>query len=301
MNLPIIQNRKYFFILSISFVVVSVAALMIWGLRFGIEFTGGSQLEIRFAGSPPDNAVIFEKIKEVEGINEVLLQPTANQTTVVRLLPIDENTHQAVLAKLNELGDVQELQFASIGPVIGSELRQKGIVAVVAGLFAIMLYIAWAFRAASRPVRSWQYGLVVALVGLLHDVLIPVGAFAALGHFMKLELGVPFIAAILTVLGFSVHDTIVVFDRTRENLRRIAKQPFEHIVNVSVNQTLGRSLNTSMTLVFMIVALLFFGGESLRSFALVILVGTIVGTYSSIFIASPLLVELSRFKLPRRR
>ena len=118
---------------------------------------------------------------------------------------------------------------------------------------------------------------------------------------MKLELGVPFIAAILTVLGFSVHDTIVVFDRTRENLRRIAKQPFEHIVNVSVNQTLGRSLNTSMTLVFMIVALLFFGGESLRSFALVILVGTIVGTYSSIFIASPLLVELSRFKLPRRR
>ena len=301
MELPIIQTRKCFFALSLVLVMVSIAAIGAWGLRFGIEFTGGSQLEIRFPGGQPDNAVISQKIKEIEGIDEALVQPSANQTVFVRLAPIDEKTHQDILSKLGELGKVEELQFTSIGPVIGSELRQKGVVAVVAGLFAIMLYIAWAFRTASRPVGSWQYGAVIAIVGLLHDVLIPVGAFAVLGHFFRFELGAPFIASILAVLGFSVHDTIVVFDRTRENLRRMAKQPFEYIVNASVNQTLARSLNTSLTLVFMVTALLLFGGESLRSFSLVILIGTIVGTYSSVFSANPLLVELSRFRFPRRR
>ena len=181
-----------------------------------------------------------------------------------------------------------EKSFSSVGPTIGNELKQKSYYAIALVLLAIVIYIAWAFRRVSRPVASWKYG-VAAIIALLHDVIIPTGVFSALGHFLGYEVDVLFVTALLTVLGFSVHDTIVVFDRIRENLLK-REGSFEDIVNYSVNQTMTRSINTSATVMLVLLAVYFFGGESVRNFTLVLILGVFFGTYSSIFIASPILV-----------
>lgn len=184
----------------------------------------------------------------------------------------------------------EELKFESVGPIIGNELKQKSIFAVVIVLLAIIAYIAYAFRQVSYPVASWKYGLC-AIIALTHNLLIIVGLFSVLGHFWGIQIDAYFITAILTLLGFSIHDTIVTFDRTRENLRRRQDQTFPNLVNISINETLVRSINTSLTL-FVLLAILLFGGDSVRYFVLALFIGIIVGTYSSIFIASPLLVEI---------
>ena len=212
----------------------------------------------------------------------------------MRFRETDEATHQnivKILAAEAEKNKIQfeERRFSSIGPTIGAELKQKSIKAIIIVLLGISLYIAWAFRKVSQPISSWRYG-VVTLIALFHDLIIPIGLFVYLGRFYGVEVGANFIVALLVILGFSVHDTIVVFDRIRENLKRYSQLSFMPLVSQSIRETIIRSLNTSLTVLLTLAALYVFGGESLKYFVLALMVGIFSGTYSSIFIAAPLLV-----------
>ena len=217
-----------------------------------------------------------------------IIQPTGELGVLLRFRNVDEATHQNILGVLKSTNSVEELRFESIGPVVGKELQNKAIKALVVVIVLIVLYIAWAFRKVSGTVSSWRYGFV-AIVALLHDVLIPTGIIAIMGRFGNFQVDAFFITALLTILGFSVHDTIVVFDRIRENLKIYKSESFDTITNRSVNEVLSRSINTSLTLLFVLLALLFLGGETTKNLAFVLAIGVISGTYSSIFIASPLL------------
>lgn len=297
--LNIIGKRKIFFIFSSVLIILSIAAVAKWGLNFSIDFTGGALSEISFqprAGKPladasrPDNKAISEALAGLD-LGNITVTPSGTNEVLIRTKTLDEETHQKMLkAVAGKFSDAKELRFDSIGPAIGSELKQKSIWAIFSVLLGISLYVSWAFRKVSKPVSSWKYG-VVSVVTLFHDIIIPIGVFAILGHFKGVQIDLPFIAAILTILGYSINDTIVVFDRTRENLLRYNIKEFEETVNKSVNQTLVRSVNTSLTVIIVLLALYFFGGETLRYFSLALIIGVVTGTYSSIFIASPLLVE----------
>ncbi len=205
---------------------------------------------------------------------------------------------QKILTDLGGFEQIEEKRFESVGPVIGQELRSRSLWAIVVVLLMIILYIAYAFRKVSRPVASWRYGLA-AIIALIHDVTIPAGFFAVLGHYLGVEVGLLFVTALLTILGFSVHDTIVVFDRIRENLRKGVAGDFENTVEVSINQTISRSINTSLTVILTLLAVYLFGGETTKYFALTLIIGVFFGTYSSIFIASPLLVSWERYRQKR--
>ncbi len=294
--LNIIGLRKIWYAVSLTLVGASLVALGLWGLRLGIDFTGGSLIQVEFTAARPEVRAIEEKLGAA-GIGDVTVQPVGDNGALLRLQATDEATHQKVLATLGA-DQVKEQSFETVGPSVGSELRARSLRAIVFVLLAIVAYVAFAFRGVSKPVASWKYG-IVAVVALFHDVIIPSGVFAVLGHFFGIEIDVLFVTAILTVLGFSVHDTIVVFDRIRENLRRRSGQPFEKVVNDSVRETMVRSINTSMTALLVLLAVYFFGGVSTKHFMLVLLIGIAVGTYSSIFIASPLLVTWQGFR--RRR
>lgn len=210
----------------------------------------------------------------------------------------DETINVEPITKTAEK-NIEEKRFDSIGPVIGGELKNSAVWAIIVALIAIVLYIGWAFRKISRPVSSFKYG-IVATIALFHNVIITLGVFSILGHFYNVEIGVPFVAAILAILGYSVNDTIIVFDRTRENLLKSGIDDFEEVVNKSVNETLVRSLNTSFTTLLILFALYLFGGETIKYFVVALLVGIAFGTYSSIFIASPLLVSWQRWSLRKR-
>lgn len=292
MKFRIISHRKVYYAFSGILILGSIFALSAYGLRLGIDFTGGALQEVQFPDGAPENAKVEEKIGSL--VESLSLQRSEENTLILRYRDISEDKHQEVLRALGELGKAEEQRFDSIGPVIGKELKRKGITAVGLGVFAIMVYIAYAFRKASRPVAAWQYGVITAMVALFHDVLIPAGIFSVLGKTAGFEVNTPFIAALLTVLGFSVHDTIVVLDRVRENVRRFAGQPFPDIVEKSLRQTIVRSVNTSVTLLFAVAAVWYFGGEVIRPFALTVMVGVALGTYSSIFIASTALVSVQQ-------
>lgn len=295
----IIGHRNIYFIFSGFLVLASIAAIAMWGLRLGIDFTGGSLLEVEFKNSAPA-AEDMQKALAPLGLDNILAQPSGERGVILRFKEIDENKHQAALKALTILVEkdgesgLTEKRFNAIGPTIGKELKNKSILALSLALAAIILYIAWAFRQVSRPVSSWKYG-VAAVLALTHDVTIPLGVFAALGRFKGIEVDTLFITAILTVLGFSVHDTIVVFDRIRENLRKLkSPESFDLTVNRSVNETIGRSINTSFTVLLVLLAVFFLGGATTKYFALTLILGIIFGTYSSIFIASPLVVVWQR-------
>lgn len=300
--LAIIQHRGWWYTFSSILIILSIAGLSVWGLRFGIDFTGGSLMEVSFAGATP-KADVLSQAFETSGVGTVTVQPTGTSGAILRFRDVTEDEHQAVLQQLAQAAgsEVEERRFETIGPTIGAELKSRASWAILVALFFIVSYIAWAFRKVSRPVQSWKYG-VVAIVALAHDLLITLGAFSALGYFRGVEVDSLFVSAMLTVLGFSVHDTIVVFDRTRENLFRGVSNDFETTVNKSVNDTLVRSINTSLTTILVLSMLYLFGGESIRYFTLALIIGITIGTYSSIFIASPLLVDWFRFakRKPRR-
>jgi len=323
----IIQKRNIFLFLSGLLVVASIVALFLWGFNYGIDFTGGSLMEVSFKSNRPAVNDVRQTVGSLE-LGSLVLQPVGDSGLILRFQDTSEEKHQAVLKKLRELagdktepdneekteteegvdvavGDngtliseskssspadsaVEELRYDAIGPTIGQELKNKSITAIVMVLIMIILYIAWAFRQVSKPVASWKYGLA-ANIAVFHDVIITMGVFAVLGRFYGVEINTPFVAAILTVLGYSVNDTIVVFDRIRENLPK-SEEDFESTVNTSINQTITRSINTSFTTLLALSAILVFGGSSIRDFALALFIGIFVGTYSSIFVASPLLV-----------
>jgi preprotein translocase subunit SecF len=293
MKYPIIKYRKIWFTLSGILVVVSVAALVMYPLRLGIDFTGGSLMELKFSGERPAAAEMREAMSE-QGYNEALVQPLGDDGVLVRLQSLDEDEHQASLSALQEkFGEVEEMRFESIGPTVGAEMRSKAVWSLSLVLVAIAAYVAYAFRKVSRPVASWKYGITTLIAALLHDVLIPLGVFAILGKVLMVEINSAFIAAMLTVLGFSVHDTIVVFDRVRENLLKTSGS-FQDIVERSVNETLARSINTTVTTLLPLIAIWLWGGETLKWFALALMIGLVAGTYSSIFLASPLLVVFQK-------
>lgn len=287
--LNIIGKRKIWYTFSAVLFAVSIAAVAIWGLNFGIDFTGGTLYEVKWADKVPTNQQIIEAINRVEHL-EVLVQSAGNNGTIMRLPNISEETHQKIAKELTKIGTFEELSFEAVGPTVGQELKQRSLTALVIVLLAIIAYISFAFRKVSKPVPSWRYG-VVAVVALFHDVIIPMGVFAVLGHFLDVKIDILFVTAALTVLGFSVHDTIVVFDRIRENLTRRPEKTFEGTVNKSVNETLARSINTSLTVLLVLFAVFFFGGATIKYFVLMLILGIVSGTYSSIFIASPLLVS----------
>lgn len=293
MQIPFIKYAKVWYGISLATMVAAVVALSVYGLKLGIDFTGGSLLEVTFAGPRP---VVLEvkNVFEEQGVKDAIIQTAGNDKVIVRSRFLKPEEHESVVkalnAKFGSAGAVTENRFETVGAAVSDQLRQRAIWAIILVNLGIIAYVAYAFRRVSRPVPSWQYG-VLAIVALLHDILVVLGVFAVLGHYYGVEIGIDFIVALLTVLGYSVTDTIVVYDRTRENLlHRASNEPFSVTVNNGLNQTLMRSLNTTATVVLPLLALYFLGGSTIHVFALALLIGMISGAYSSIFIASPLLV-----------
>ncbi len=296
--LNIIRYYKFWMSVSLALFVAGVISLSVFGLKLGIDFQGGTLTQLAFP-QPPDTAAVAEVVKGA-GIEHAQIQSAGVQSLIIRTEPQEKAAHDAMLKALKEkFGEVTEEQYTSIGPVIGRELRSQAFLQLLLVSLGIILYIAYAFRKVTRPVSSWRFG-IAAIVALLHDLFIVIGAFSILGHFWGVEVDSLFVTAILTVLGFSVHDTIVVFDRIRENLRIRAGQSLSEIINNSINQTLIRSLNTTLTVVFVLTALLLFGGETIRWFTAALLIGIIAGTYSSIFVASPILLIWHNWEQRRR-
>lgn len=290
----LIRHRSLFLGISGVLVLMSVAVLAVFGLTPGTDLAGGTRWQVFFPDGAPAEAAVMDALRAAGA--EVKVTKNEEGIFTIRLPVIDEAAHAAYRTALETLGSVEEQNFSSVGPTVGAELRQKALTAIIFVLLGISLYIAWAFRKVSAPVKSWKYG-VVTLVTLFHDVMIPAGLLAALGATHGIEMDTNFIVALLFVMGFSVHDTIVVFDRIRENLLRAAgREEFGEVVNRSVRETFARSLNTSVTLILVLAAMMAVGPAPLFYFTLTILVGTVVGTYSSIFVASPLLYLLGRRK-----
>lgn len=286
----IIGRRKIWYVISLTALIPGFVFIFLGGIRPGIDFTGGSLLRLTFINARPPIQDIEHRVSQVTG-SEAVAQHVGNSDIIIRSRELSTEERDKVIADLKTtFGPVEQKSFEQIGPTVGKELRTRAYTANAVVAVAIILYIAFAFRKVkSGPLRSWSYG-VVAIVALVHDILFVIGAFAILGYFFHIEIGGLFVTALLTTLGFSVHDTIVVFDRIRERLLTSPAGTFEETVNQSINQTLTRSINTSFTTVLVLVSLYIFGGESIRTFVLALILGFITGTYSSIFVASPLLV-----------
>ena len=330
MNLPIIQKKFWFVGLSSLFVTTSIVFYFIWGLNLGIDFTGGSLLEVKFVGERPGIEAVEASLAKIE-VKSLTVQATDQNGMILRFQNTDEAKHQEVMTKLRELvvpvktdkvkaaqpkieadknikveavpvgqslgtagAAVEELRFESVGPSIGRQLRSNAITSLIIIALLIIAYIAWTFRKVSRPVAAWKYGMA-GVIAIFRDVVIVVGAFSLLGHLYGIEVGTPFVAALLTIFGYSINDTIVVFDRIRENLPK-SHQNFEGTVNFSVNQTIKRSAYSSATVLLTLLAVILYGGESIKYFALALFIGIFFGAYSSIFLASPLLVLFEKYK-----
>ena len=293
-----LNYSKYFFFASILAVVISIAALALFGLKLGIDFKGGTVTELLFT-----EQVTAEQVCVVladEGLENAQVQPTDGNGIIIRTAVTDKPENDKYLTALRtELGEFEERRFESIGPVIGKQLTKNSIYQLILISLAIIMYIAYVFRKVTRPVSSWQFG-IAAIIALLHDLILVLGVFAILGKFANVEVDSMFVTAMLTVLGFSVHDTIIIFDRIRENLHVYAGQTVEFVVNHSISQSMVRSLNTSLTVLMVLLALLLFGGDTIRYFVLALFIGIIVGTYSSIFVASATLAYWQRYRLRRR-
>lgn len=282
------KYKVIYFVFSIALMLPGIYFLVTSGLKLGIDFTGGGLLEYRF-----EKVVDKDKLKTVIQSNNVEIGQIAeseNNTYIIKTKPVEGDKLIELRKKITEeFGRFEERRQEIVGPTIGSETTKKAVIALVLASFAIVAYIAFSFRKVPKPASSFRLG-VAAIIALLHDVLIVIGAFAILGKFLGVEVDTLFVTALLTIIGFSVHDTIVVFDRIRENLLKNQGKKFTEVANLSVVQTLGRSLNTSLTVVFVLTALLLFGGETLKWFTVALLIGIISGTYSSIFNATAFLV-----------
>ncbi|MEK7160339.1 MAG: protein translocase subunit SecF [Patescibacteria group bacterium] len=286
----IIGKKNWYFLISLIIIIPGLISLVLFGLNLSIEFSGGSRLTLSFS-----KEVSKEQIAEVKNVFtdnkiKILSAEKSGKYVYIRSQPLSEKQDLLITDKLKEkIGKFKQEQYETVGPIIGSEITLNAIKAIIISSILIVLYITWSFRKVPKPTGSLRFG-ISAIVALIHDVLVLLGVFSLLGHFYGIEIDSLFVTAILTVIGFSVHDTIVVFDRIRENLKRFGGEDFAKVVNDSILQTLDRSLNTSLTVVLVLVALLLFGGESIRWFVVALLIGIISGTYSSIFNAAPLLV-----------
>lgn len=284
--MDIIGKKNWYFLLSLIVIIPGIISLFLWHLNLSIDFTPGSKLT--FSGSLNDKKIAeIKNIFDSEKVRVLNVQPSTNSVSF-NTQTIDQNKNKSIVEKTSKLS-VKEDEFETIGPTIGKETTDNAVKALVIASILIVLYITWSFRSIPKPASSFRFG-ICAIVALIHDVLVVVGIFSILGHFLGVQVDSLFVTALLTVIGFSVHDTIVVFDRIRENLIRMGSSDFSNVVNQSILQTLVRSLRTSLTVILVLVGLLLFGGESIRWFVVALLIGVTSGTYSSIFNASPLLV-----------
>lgn len=290
----VIRNKGIFISISVLLVVASLVLVGVFGMKLSIDFTGGALTEVAYPQGRPAFDVVETSIEALD-LGSFSLRPSGDDSFLLRTKDLTDEQRQAVLQalSLNNTYPTEAKRFTSIGPTIGSELRSKAVEALTIVVIAIILFIAFAFRKVSKPVSSWKYG-VIAVVALIHDVIIPTGVFAVLGQYAGYEIDSLFVTALLVILGYSVNDTIVVFDRIRENLKMNrdtgSKESFADAVGKSIDQTFGRSINTSLTVIIVLCALFVLGGPSVHAFSLALLIGVISGTYSSIFLASPLLV-----------
>jgi preprotein translocase subunit SecF len=282
----VIKYKKIFVIISILLVVASLASIGYFGLKLGIDFKGGSLTEIQYTGTLPDQGTVGKELAPLS-LGELVIQPTGTDGYSIKTRAITEAERASVLQALGPAAT--EKSFTSIGPSVGAELVRKSLISFILVVLGIIFFLAFSFRKVSKPVSSWKYGLI-AIVTLVHDILIPVGAFAILSHFYGTEVDTLFVVAVLTVLGLSVSDTIVVFDRIRENIRSNHFKTFEETVGKSLEQVYTRSIATSFTVIVVLTALVLFGPASTKVFAMMLTAGMFFGTYSSIFLASPLLV-----------
>jgi len=292
----IIGYRKLWYAISLILIIPGIIALFLWGLKPGIDFRGGTLLEVKFA-----QPTSIEQVKTAltgSNLSNLSITPTAQGSYMIKTQPITQEQHLKIGEELTKVGENQEIQYQTVGPIVSNDLKTKAVIAVILASLAIIFFIAFAFRQVPRPASSWKFG-VCAVLALVHDLAFVTGVWAILGHFLGHEIDSLFITGLLTIMGFSVHDTIVVFDRIRENLRKHPSLSFEENVNNSIIQTINRSLNTSLTVLIVLAALFFLGGASLKNFVLMLLIGITIGTYSSIFNASPLLVSWQGWTMNR--
>jgi len=282
----IVKHRYLYFAISLIVILPGIAALMVWGLPAGIDFSGGSLLEIRFNSALPETEPVLDTLSGF-GFSDAKIQTAGSDKLIIRTKVMDEGTLASVLTEIETefKADIELDRFESVGPSIGKEVALRAAGAVGLAALGILLYITYAFRGVKH---AFRYG-VAAILAMLHDVVLVLGVEAMLGHFLGWEADSLFLTALLTIIGFSVHDSIVVFDRIRENERIYRKKPYETIVNMSIVQTLARSINTQLTVMFTLLSLVIFGGSTIRHFVLILLIGVFSGTYS-IFNASPILV-----------
>jgi len=316
----VIKYKKIFVTISAILVSLSLVSIIFFDLNFGIDFKGGSLLEVEYTNSRPEQKIVEDTIKNVEYLipstseitvadkvdfGQLLIQPIGDNGYSIKTRLITEEERSTIIHALNNQADliassphepyVTEKSFTSIGPSVGAELVRKSIISFILVSLGIILFIAFSFRKVSKPVSSWKYGFM-AIVSLIHDVTISAGIFAFLGYLTGAEVDTLFVVAILTVLGLSVSDTIVVFDRIRENIRVGHFKTFEETVGRSIDQVYTRSIATSSTVIIALLALVFFGPTSTRVFAIMLTAGMFFGTYSSIFLASPLLAIINNLQ-----
>lgn len=329
-----LKYRKIYYVISGFLSVGSIIAFLVFGLNLGIDFKGGTIQELDFKDKRPSHEEIREKLSSLN-LGDIIIQDIEESGIILRFSAseandaersaalvanedasssaasqgkesnkkvtgnVGETKHQEILSKLRELGDLEEKRFDSIGPVIGEETKRKAIWAMLLVMGAILIYIAWAFKGVSFPLKSWKYG-IIAIITLSHNILVTVGIFSVVSQFVDAEVGVTFVAAILTILGYSINDTIVIFDRIRENvLREGSVFDFGKVIDKSVSQTLVRSFGTGLCTLFALFSIYLFGGQTLKYFVFVLITGIIIGTYSSIFVASPLLFSWYMLKIKK--
>jgi preprotein translocase subunit SecF len=295
----IVGKKAIWFTISGILLVAGIVSLITWGLKIGIDFKGGTLMELSFTKQGIEANTVKSAIGNLDFLTSLSVQKTTDGTILIRTVPLSKDQRAKITSVLNEkIGESKEIRLETVGPIVGKDLTSKAIIAMILASLAIVLYIAWAFRTVPQPANSWRFG-VCAILALLHDILITIGVYSMFGHFFGYEVDSLFITALLTVMGFSVHDTIVVFDRIRENLRKFPSKEFDTNVNDSVVQTLARSLNTSMTLIIVLLTLVIIGGASIRPFVSTLLVGVTIGTFSSIFNASLLLAVWQNFSMKK--
>jgi preprotein translocase subunit SecF len=288
--MKIIQNRIYFFIFSLVIIIPGMIALILWGLKPSIDFSGGTLLELQFSEKQSVASQDVSTELKSQNLQDLNVVNTDSNTVLIRTKEISKDQVNTIKKDLQDkMGVVSEKRYESVGPIVSTDLAKKAIYSIILASLGIIIYIAISFRKMPRRASSFRFG-ICAIIALLHDLLFVIGIFAILGHYFNIEVDALFITALLTIMGFSVHDTIVVFDRLRENLRLNVDKSFEEVANDSVNQTIVRSLITSLTVLITLSALYIFGGTSIRYFVLALLIGIFIGTYSSIFVATPLLV-----------
>ncbi|MBU2579100.1 protein translocase subunit SecF [Patescibacteria group bacterium] len=298
MYFAFIKYRKIFYIVSFFLSVAAVASIFLFGLKLGIDFTGGSSLELAYknANEVPSVEIVRQTLSGLD-LGEISLQKKGDKGFILKMKNISEENHQEILKRLGGLAELEQgsESFQMIGPIIGQEMKGKTIVVIFLALLAILLYVTLSFRRVTRPVKSYVYG-IAGIIALGHDVLVPLGVLAFLGKLQGCEITIPIVVAFLTIFGYSISDSIVVFDRTRENLLKAKDSSFAVTVEKSLNETLARCFNTALTVLLVLFAMFFLGDPSLKYFSLTLIIGISCGVYSSIFLASPLLVTFQQSK-----